>query len=171
MDLLNNDKKGKAGGFNIMSSKSTHGGFGSGMIDLNNVAPVIIEGDEAYIDMGAMHARSKVERGIKFFTDKDEVPNGERVWIVWVATDQGENGPYYAGVAASEMLIDREARKGYKILAEHVNNMDAAMKRRIILEGLNDTEKGALARLLREHKPELWQNSSDDLKRALGAED
>ncbi|MBO8172068.1 MAG: YwhD family protein [Bacillaceae bacterium] len=167
MDLLNNNKGKKGGGFNIVSTKKDHSSFGSGVIDLNNVAPVIIEGDEAYIDMGAMHARSKVERGIKFTTNKDEVPDGKRVWIVWVATDHNEKGPYYAGVTACEMLIDREARKGYKILAEHVNNMDYAMKRRIILDGLNETEKKALATFLQEHKPHMWENSSDELKEAL----
>lgn len=167
MDLLNNDKKKDRGGFNIVSPKVDHGGFGSGVIDLNNVAPVIIEQDEAYIDIGAMHARSKVEKGIKFSPNKEDVPNGKRVWIVWVAVDRGEKGPYYAGVTACEMLIDREARRGYKVLAEHVNKMDYAMKRRIILEGLDDTEKQALAKLLKEHNSAMWENSSDELKQGL----
>ena len=45
-----------------------HGGFGAGALSLDNISPVIIdvEEKEAVIDIGAMHARSAVEKGIKF---------------------------------------------------------------------------------------------------------
>ena len=72
---------------NIVNSKSKHKGFGAGSIDLNGVSPVIIDGGVAAIDIGAMHAKSKVERGIKFSTDKADVPNGRQVWLVWIAVD------------------------------------------------------------------------------------
>lgn len=152
---------------NIVSGRSAHRGFGAGMIDLSNLSSIIIDGDEAYIDIGAIHAKSKVERGIKFSVNKDDVPNGRKCWIVWVAVDRNEDGPYYAGVTACEMLIDTEARRGWKILADHVNLMDRALKRRIILEGLSDTEKAALKKALIEHQPEWWDHSSDELKQAL----
>jgi hypothetical protein len=35
-----------------------------------------------------------------------------------------EEGPYYAGVTACEMTVDRSIRRGYKSLPEHVNLMD-----------------------------------------------
>lgn len=165
MDLLNNKKKGLD--LNIVSSTNTHGGFGAGMINLSNISSVIIEGDVAYIDLGALHAKSKVEKGIKFSTNKDDVPNGKTCWIVWVAADRKEEGPYYAGMTACEMLVDREARRGWKILADHVNRMDYAMKRRYMLDGLNDTEKAALKKLLVENNPQMWENSPEDLKQAL----
>jgi len=165
VDLLNNKKKGLD--LNIVSSTNTHGGFGAGMINLSNISSVIIEGDVAYIDLGALHAKSKVEKGIKFSTNKDDVPNGKTCWIVWVAADRKEEGPYYAGMTACEMLVDREARRGWKILADHVNRMDYAMKRRYMLDGLNDTEKAALKKLLVENNPQMWENSPEDLKQAL----
>lgn len=165
MDLLNNKKKGLD--LNIVSSTNTHGGFGAGMINLSNISSVIIEGDVAYIDLGALHAKSKVEKGIKFSTNKDDVPNGKTCWIVWVAADRKEEGPYYAGMTACEMLVDREARRGWKILADHVNRMDYAMKRRYMLDGLNDTERAALKKLLVENNPQMWENSPEDLKQAL----
>ncbi|MFM1651151.1 YwhD family protein [Brevibacillus sp. B_LB10_24] len=166
MDLLNNNKKNS--GFTILSSKTeVHGGYGKGVIDLNSVASVIIDGDEAYIDMGAMHAKSAVEKGIKWTANKDEVPNGKPYWLVWVTVDRNESGPYYAGVTSCYMEIDREARRGYKILADHVNRMDYSMKRRIMVSELDETSKKALKKLLMEHNLEMWNNSSDELKEGL----
>ena len=63
---------------NIVSNKVNHRGFGAGSIDLSNLSSIIIDGDEAYIDIGALHAKSKVERRIKFSTDKNDVPNGRQ---------------------------------------------------------------------------------------------
>jgi hypothetical protein len=164
MDIFNN----KNNSFTILSGKTdVHGGFGQGVIDLSNVSSVIIDGDEAYIDMGALHAKSAVEKGIKWTTNKEEVPNGKPYWLVWVSVDRKEEGPYYAGVTACYMEIDREARRGYKILADHVNRMDYSMKRRIMVSELDETAKRALKKLLMEHNPEMWANSSDELKQAL----
>ena len=156
----------KINALNVVSTKE-HKGFGAGSIDLNNVSAVIIDGDEAYIDLGALHAKSKVERGVKFTANKDDVPNGRRCWIVWVAVDKNEEGAYYAGVTACEMLVDTEARRGWKILADHVNKMDYAMKRRIILDGLSDGERAALKQCLIAYDEGMWNRSSDELKGKL----
>lgn len=160
------EKEQKKLSLNIVSGRSAHRGFGAGMIDLSNLSSIIIDGDEAYIDIGAIHAKSKVERGIKFSVNKEDVPNGRKCWIIWVAVDRNEEGPYYAGVTACEMLIDTEARRGWKILADHVNLMDRALKRRIIIEGLNEVETAALKKALMEHQPEWWARSAD-LKQTL----
>lgn len=137
------------------------------MIDLSNLSSIIIDGDEAYIDIGAIHAKSRVERRIRFYTDKEEVPNGRLCWVVWVAVDRNENGFYYAGLSACDMLIDEEARKGWKILAHHVNLLDKALKRHYILDRLNDKEKQLLRNVLIEHNAEWWENSPDELKQML----
>jgi hypothetical protein len=159
------DKKKLA--LNIVSSKVNHKGFGAGAIDLSNVSSVIIDGEEAYLDMGALHAKSRVEKGIKFSTNKEDVPNGRKCWIVWVAVDRTEEGSYYAGVTACEMLVDSEAKRGWKILADHVNKMDHAMKRRIVVDGLDETEKAALKKQLVDHNEQWWNRSNDELKQAL----
>lgn len=159
--------KSKKLSLNIVSSKVNHKGFGAGAIDLSNVSGIIIDGDEAYVDAGTLHAKSKVEKGIKFSADKNDVPNGRRCWIVWVAVDRTPEGAYYAGMTACEMLVDTEARRGWKILADHVNKMDAAMKRKFVLEGLNETEKAALKRQLVEYNPEMWERSPERLKELL----
>jgi predicted nucleic acid-binding Zn finger protein len=108
-----------------------------------------------------------VEKGIKFSMNKDDVPNGRKCWIVWVYVGRSEEGSHYAGLTACEMLVDTEARRGWKILADHVNKMDYAMKRRFIIEGLNDVEKAALKQVLINHNAEWWDNSGEQLKAAL----
>jgi hypothetical protein len=157
--------------FNIIKNDPTdgHRGYGKGALSLDNVSPVIIdvEAGEAVIDVGAMHARSQVEKGIKFLPTKDEVPNGKPFWLVWVTIDRKEDGPYYAGVTACEMTIDREIRRGYKSLPEHVNRMDKSLKRQIIVDHMDEKSKQLLAEFLRSHNEELWNNSTDELKQGL----
>jgi len=160
-------KEKKSLAFNVVSNKE-HKGFGAGSIDLNNVSPIIIDGDEAYIDIGAMHAKSKIEKGIKFLPNKEEVPEGGRTcWIVWVAVDRNEDGQYYAGATACEMIVNPEARRGWKVLADHVNRLDYALKRRFMLDNLSAGEKAALKALLVSHNEEWWERSPEELKAAL----
>lgn len=152
---------------NIVNAKSKHKGFGAGSIDLNNVSPVIIDDGEAVIDIGAMHAKSKVERGIKFTPNREEVPGGRQVWVVWVAVERTPEGQHYAGLTACEMWIDSEAKRGWKILADHVNRLDRALKRRIDVAGLESREKAALKSLLMSHNEDWWNDSPVELKQAL----
>lgn len=151
---------------NVVSNKE-HKGFGAGTIDLSQVSCVIIDQGEAYIDVGAMHAKSKIEKGIKFSPNKEDVPNGRPAWIVWVAVDRNEEGSYYAGAASCEMLIDEEARRGWKILPEHVNRLDAALKRKYMLDNIGVEEKAALRKLLAENNAEWWDRSPQALKDLL----
>lgn len=157
--------------FNIIKNDPTsgHGGFGAGSLSLDNVSPVIIDvlAKEAVIDVGAMHARSAVEKGIKFLPNREEVPNGKPYWLVWVTIDRNEKGPYYAGVTACEMTVDREIRRGYKSLPEHVNRMDKSMKRHIIVDHMDEASKRTLGEFLQQHNPSIWENSSEQLKSGL----
>ncbi|WP_449620153.1 YwhD family protein [Robertmurraya sp. Marseille-Q9965] len=161
-------EKKKSIGFNIIKSDPTdgHKGFGIGALSLDNVSPVIIdvEEGEAVVDIGAMHARSAVEKGIKFLKTKEEVPNGKPYWLVWVTIDRKEEGPYYAGVTACEMTVDRSIRRGYKSLPEHVNRMDKSLKRHIIVEHMDEKSKGILTEFLKKHDPGMWERSAQQLK-------
>lgn len=158
----------KKASFNIIRGDSTtHGGYYTGTLNLSNLSSILIDEGGARIDPGLIHAKSRVERGIKFSSNKEEVPNGKLYWIVWVAVDRNEAGPYYAGVAACPMLIDREARRGWKILADHVNRMDDALKRRIRLDELGTIERKALRELLEKRDQAMWKNSSEELRKIL----
>jgi hypothetical protein len=165
------EQKKKNLGFNIIKNDPTdgHGGFGVGALSLENVSPVIIdiEAGEAFVDMGAMHARSVVEKGIKFTPNREDVPNGKPYWLVWVTIDRKAEGSYYAGVTACEMTVDREARRGYKSLPEHVNRMDKSLKRHIIVEHMDEKSKKVLADFLKNHDMEMWNRSSEELKKGL----
>ncbi|WP_407269234.1 YwhD family protein [Radiobacillus sp. PE A8.2] len=167
-DSSNNKKKNQ---FTIMKDDSTdgHGGYGVGSISLENVSPVIIDPNEdrAYVDMAAMHARSEVERRVKFLPDRDAVPNGKLYWIVWVTVSRDENGPHYYGVGACEIRVDRSIKRAYKSMPEHVNNLDKSMKGKIIVEHMDDHSKKLLADFMKEFKADLWDNSRDELKQAL----
>ena len=168
---MEEQQKKKPIGFNIVKNDSTsgHGGFGVGALSLENMSPVIVDVTEgtAYVDVGAMHARSAVEKGIKFLTNKEEVPNGKPYWLVWVTIERTAEGPYYAGVTACEMTVDREVRRGYKLLPEHVNKMDKSLKRYIIVDHMDEVSKKILGSFLKAHDEDMWKNSNEKLKQDL----
>ncbi len=172
--MANEEKPKQKMGFTIIKNDPTdgHKGFGIGSLSLENVSPVIIDIEEgtASVEIGAMHARSDVERGIKFTTDRADSEGGKPYWLVWVTIDHKEDGPYYAGITACEMVVNREKRRGYKILADHVNKMDKSMKRHIIVEHMDTPSKKVLATFLEQLNPDLWERSSEQLRQDLFVE-
>ncbi|CAM4072900.1 hypothetical protein BAMA_01660 [Bacillus manliponensis] len=164
-------EKKKTIGFNIIKNDSTdgHGGFGVGALSLENISPVFVDVEEgtAFVDIGAMHARSVVEKGIKFLPNKEEVPNGKPFWLVWVTIERTAKGAYYAGVTACEMTVDREIRRGYKSLPEHVNKMDKSLKRYIMVDHMDAPSKKVLGEFLKGHNEEVWNFSSEKLRSEL----
>jgi hypothetical protein len=172
---LEENKEKKTVQFNIIKNDPTdgHKGFGTGVLNLENVTPVFVDVEEktAFVDIGAMHAKSKVEKGIKFFKEKEVVPNGKPYWLVWVTIERNEEGPYYYGVAACELIVDRSIRRGYKSLPEHVNRMDKSMKGHVIVDHMDEPSKRVLAEFLKQQEGGLWERSSDKLKKDLGCLD
>jgi hypothetical protein len=170
--MTNGEKPKQKMGFTIIKDDPTdgHKGFGIGSLSLENVSPVIIDVEEgiAKIEIGAMHARSDTERGIKFTLDREDSAGGKPYWLVWVTIDFKEDGPFYAGVTACEMVVNREKRRGYKVLADHVNRMDKSMKRNIMVEDMDDKSKKILAEFLEGHNKEMWGRSEAKLHVGLG---
>lgn len=167
----NEEKPKQKMGFTIIKNDPTdgHKGFGIGSLSLENISPVIIDVEEgtAIVDVGAMHARSDVERGIKFTTDRADSEGGKDYWLVWVTIDQKPEGPYYAGVTACEMVVNREKRRGYKLLPDHVNKMDKSLKRHIMVDHMDAKSKQILADFLKNHNAEIWNNSEQKLHEDL----
>ncbi len=165
--MANEEKPKQKMGFTIIKNDPTdgHKGFGIGSLSLENVSPVFIDIDEehAFLDIGAMHAKSDVERGIKFTVNRADSEGGKPYWLVWVTIDFKEDGPYFAGVAACEMVVNREKRRGYKILADHVNRMDKSMKRQILVDHMDEKSKRILADFLQTHNQEMWERSIEKL--------
>lgn len=169
---MGNEEKSKQKiGFTIIKNDPTdgHKGFGIGSLSLENVSPVIIDVEEgiAKVEIGAMHARSDTERGIKFTTNREDSEGGKPYWLVWVTIDQKPEGPYYAGVSACEMVINREKRRGYKLLADHVNRMDKSMKRHIMVDFMDDRSKNILRDFLQGHNKDMWERSEPKLHNDL----
>lgn len=169
--MTNEQKSKQKMGFTIIKNDPTdgHKGFGIGSLSLENVSPVIIDVAEgtAMVEIGAMHAKSDVERGIKFTMNREDSAGGKDYWLVWVTIDHKEDGAYFAGVAACEMVVNREKRRGYKILADHVNKMDKSMKRHIIVDHMDARSKGILAEFLQSHNEEMWNRSEQKLREDL----
>ncbi|MDN7244804.1 YwhD family protein [Planococcus shenhongbingii] len=169
--MANEEKPKQKVGFTIIKNAPTdgHKGYGIGSLSLENVSPLFIdiEEGEAFVDIGAMHARSEVERGIKFTVNREDSAGGKPYWLVWITIDFNPQGPYYAGVTACEMVVNREKRRGYKILADHVNLMDKSMKRKIIIDHMDEASKRILAEYLKKHNLELWERSTEQLRQGL----
>ena len=159
--------------FNIIKNDPLdgHKGTNIGSISLDNVAPVFIDvaNEEAFIDIAGMHARSSVEKGVKWIKDKAAVEGEEakEYWLCCVTTERGENGPYYAGLTACYLLVNRSIRRGYKSMPEHVNMMDKSMKHNIEIDQIGDQNKKILAAFLKSHDIDMWNNSDASLHEAL----
>ena len=169
--MANEEKSKPKMGFTIIKNDPTdgHKGFGIGSLSLENVSPVIVDVAErtAIVDIGAMHAKSEVERGIKFTINREDSAGGKNYWLVWVTIDHKESGAYFAGVTACEMVVNREKRRGYKILADHVNRMDKSMKRKIIVDNMDDKSKHVLADFLKGFDEAMWNRSDEQLRNEL----
>ena len=171
MSAEQSPNKKKKNTFTIIKDDSTdgHGGYGGGAISLENMSSVIVDPNEnkAYVDMAAMHARSEIERRVKYLPNKEEVPNGKLYWIVWVNVERGEHGPYYGGVAGSELRVDRSIKRAYKSMPEHVTHMEKSLKGKIVVEHMDEHSKKLLKDFLVEFDEDMWNNSTEELKTAL----
>lgn len=157
--------------FTIIQDDSTdgHGGFGMGSISLENMSSVIVDPnkDEVYVDMDAMHARSRLERRVKYFSDRNEVPEGLLYWIVWVTVERNENGSYYDGIAACELRVDKPNKRAYKSMPEHVSNMEKSLKGKVIVEHMDDHSRNLLGSFLQEFDADMWAHSSEKVHQAF----
>src|SRR5699024_873015 len=165
------DKNKSKQQFTIIKDDSTdgHGGYGAGSVSLENMSSIIVDPNEktAYIEMAAMHARSDIERRVKYFPDKSEVPDGLLYWIVWVTIEAGENGPYYAGVTASELRVDKPNKRAYKSMPEHVKHMEQSLKGKIVVEHMDDESKTLLREFLQSFDANMWENADKSLAEGL----
>lgn len=163
--------------FNIIKDDPTRGegGYGVGTISLENVTPVIIdpENQDVFIDMGALHGRSRVEQKVSFKAKKDELVQPQKYWIVWIALDRGEEGAFYSGAGACEIIVSKvtkegsKKRLGHKSMPEHVNSLDKAIKRKFSLDKLDDISKLLLKNFLVDFNNEYWEGSPEELKKSL----
>lgn len=147
----------------IVSAKESVAGMATVLTAL------LIDGDRAWWDDAACHGRTPLEQGLEWADDPAEVPGARRVFVVWVyiKPDRQSRQYTYHGVVAVDMLIDEEAKRGYKRLGHHANQLGAAMRGKIDLEILTDDARRILAEELAKNEGVL-ENSSPELLEALG---
>lgn len=151
--------------FNIIKNDPLdgHRGQNFGSISLENIAPVYIniETQEANLDIGGLHGKAEVEKRVKWIKDKEEAmgPDAKEYFLVWIAVERAEAGPIYNGVAACYLMVNKEKRRGYKMMHEHVNSLDDAMKGRIKLDALDERSKETLKQFMMNHNEEMWNIS------------
>ncbi|WP_042352101.1 YwhD family protein [Bacillus massiliigorillae] len=165
-----NTPKSKAQ-FNIIKNDPTNGdgSYGVGALSLENITSIIVdpENNEAYIDMEAMHGRSKIEKKVRFQKVKEGLIDPKLYWIVWVALNRGKDGPYYSGIGACEVLVSSEERRirlGYKSMPEQVNSLSKVLKSKCDLTKMDDVSKIILKDFLIKFNEDYWKYSSDDFK-------
>lgn len=158
--------------FNIIKNDPLdgHKGQNFGAISLENIAPVYINigTQETILDIGGLHGKAEVERRVKWINDKTEAEGegAEEYFLVWVAVERAEIGPIYSGIAACYMMVNKAKRRAFKMMHEHVNSLDDAMKGRIKLDILDDRSKESLKQFLVERDETMW-NNSDAVKEAF----
>lgn len=151
------------GALPIVSSKEAFGGRATAL------TAVLIDGDKSWFDDAACHGRTPLEQGIEWQKEPADVPNGRRIFVVWLYVKPIERGTYeYYGVTAVDLIIDPAAKKGYKKMGRHVDQLGAAMKGGIDLSVLDERAKAALYRALNQH-PDVIANSKEALRAELTA--
>jgi hypothetical protein len=145
-------------------------GHGSGDDSLRGLSAVLVDGEQVFIDNGAIHAKSRVEKGIRFVADPAEVPHPRRIWGFWITLKRREGGAQgFHGIMPFELDIDAQAGVGYKNLARQVNHMEKAVKGEADLSGVPDEVRQRLRAFLQGVRPDLWENAADSFKQVLEA--
>ncbi len=134
---------------------------------------VVIDGDAAFFDAGALHGRSQAQAGIQFSRDKADVPNGRRVAMIFLGVrgDQPDTARY-EGMIAVFLRIDRDAQRGWRDLSAESVAMRRVLDGTVSLDALDGPERVALQTALAEPLGgALWANTDADRKAAvIGAE-
>ena len=122
----------------------------------------------ASLEPGALHGRSRVESGIRFVPQRDELgEHAELHWLIWLAIEMdGQQPVRYVGASASEMWIDAERKVGWKVLAAQVNGMSSALRGEVNLKGVGARERAIAGRQLIALSGDAW-DASPKLKEAL----
>ena len=119
---------------------------------------IIFTENGSVIDNGSLHGRSAVEAGVEFVAERETLENPRRVPLVWLAREgHPQELKGYLGLVAVEMVIDHEAGRGWKNLAEHANRMTDAVRGEVDVGALTAVERAQVRSLLEELDAEQLQ--------------
>lgn len=134
---------------------------------MKGLSAVFMDGAEVFVDNGAMHAKSRLEIGVKFLTNRDEIPNARHIQGLWISLKRHEGGLGYAGAMPFELWIDDEAKAGFKSLTQHVNQMDKAVRGQVDVSSLDTTVITTFSKFLKDTRPDLWEHASAAFRTAF----
>ncbi|PWK11287.1 YwhD family protein [Tumebacillus permanentifrigoris] len=137
--------------------------------DFATLSVVMIDGDDLYVDNGAIHGKSRLERGVDFrtYTKPEDVPNGRKVKEVWVQLKSYETGRGYYGLVSAELVVNSEDMVGYKSMGALVMAMDGAIKGKFSLAHLTTEERAKFRNFLETFRADLWANTPEEIKGQL----
>lgn len=133
---------------------------------------VVIDGTSAFFDAGALHGRSQAQAGIQFSRDPADVPDGQRVPMVFLGVRGAERDAHYEGMIAVMMLVDRAAKRGWRDLTREAMAMRRVLDGTVDLAALSTEERHALRTALEEPLGgALWTNTDGERKAAVAVVD
>lgn len=134
---------------------------------MKGLSAIFADGDDVFIDNGAIHAKSRIERALTFLKTADEVPNPRVVWVFWITLHRFEHGQGYYGAMPFQILIDGETNQAYKSLADQVNKMDKAVKGNVDVTNVPQDVVKKVADFLKTIRADLWEKASERFKSAF----
>jgi hypothetical protein len=134
---------------------------------LKGLSAVFVDGDRVFIDNGAIHGKSQLEKNITFVKSKDELQNPREVWAFWITLKRFDGVQGFFGAMPYVLLIDDTARQGYKSLAEQVNKMEKAVKGQVDLTGVPEAVRSRVREFLVRVRPDLWEHAAPAFRAAL----
>ncbi|MCL6453604.1 MAG: YwhD family protein [Alicyclobacillus sp.] len=134
---------------------------------MRGLSAVFIDGDNIFIDNGAIHGKSSLERGITFVRSKDELTHPRHIWVVWITLKRNaDKAQGYHGAMPFSLWIDDAAKQGYKSLAEQVNKMDKTVKGTVDVVELPPDVRAKLGTFLQSFS-DLWQHAQPQFRAAF----
>jgi len=146
-----------------LTGKSKHAADDS----LKGLSALFVDGERVFIDNGAIHAKSDLERGLTFVKTPDELVNPRVVWVFWVTLKRFEGVQGYHGLVSYRILIDDEQKLGYKSLAEQVNKMDKAVRGTVDISAVPVTVTVRVRDFLQRIRPDLWEHAAQAFQASL----
>lgn len=134
---------------------------------LKGLSAVLVDGTSVFVDNGAIHAKSRVEVGIKFVQSLEEVQNPRHIHGFWVTLKRQAEGLGFHGLMPFDLWIDANAKLGYKKLSDHVNRMDKAVRGQVDVADVPEEIVAKVGMHLKQMRSDLWDHASDAFKAAF----
>lgn len=135
--------------------------------EMKGLSAVFLDGDAVFVDNGAIHAKSRLEAGVKFVGSLEEIPNPRHIFGIWITLKRQEQGLGFTGAMPFDLWIDAQAKMGYKKLSEQVNRMDKAVRGQVDLSGVSEETIAKIGAHLQKMRPDLWERASDAFRTAF----